>query len=95
MTAGAQLRGPNQDPHAADVIRRPYHVLFGVAGALVGAAMAVMAVDGWTVLTGFSSGPDDRWGITAAACLFALTIPAGLGGADSGDWTACRWPPWS
>ena len=79
MTAGAQLRGPNQDPHAADVIRRSYHVLFGVAGALVGAAMAVMAVDGWTVLTGFSSGPDDRWGITAAACLFALTIPAGLG----------------
>ena len=32
MTAGAQLSGPLQDPHAADVIRRSYHVLFGVAG---------------------------------------------------------------
>ena len=79
MTAGAQLRGPNQDPHASDVIRRSYHVLFAVAGVVALSAMAVMALDGWTVLTGFSSGPDDRWAITAAACLFALTIPAGLG----------------
>lgn len=79
MTAGAQLGGPNRDPHAADVIRRSYHVLFGVAGALILVAVAVMAADRWTVLTGFSSGPDDRWAVTAAACLFALTIPAGLG----------------
>jgi O-antigen/teichoic acid export membrane protein len=38
-----------------------------------------MAADKWTVLTGFASGSDDRWAITAAACVFALTIPAGLG----------------
>jgi hypothetical protein len=38
-----------------------------------------MAVDGWAVLVGFSSGPDDRWAITVAACIFALTIPGGLG----------------
>lgn len=79
MTAGAQLGGPNRDPRAADVIRRSYHVLFGVAGALILTALAIMAADAWTVLTGFSSGPEDRWAITAAACLFALTIPAGLG----------------
>lgn len=79
MTAGAQLSGPLQDPHAADVIRRSYHVLFGVAGAVILAALGVMAADRWTVLTGFSSGPDDRWAITVAACVFALTIPAGLG----------------
>lgn len=79
MTAGAQLSGPNRDPHAADVIRRSYHVLFGVAGVLILAALGVMAADRWTVLTGFSSGPYDRWAITAAACVFALTIPAGLG----------------
>jgi len=79
MTAAAQLRGPNRDRHAADVIRRSYHVLFCVAGVVVLAALAVMMVDGWSALTGFSSGPDDRWAITAAACLFALTIPAGLG----------------
>jgi O-antigen/teichoic acid export membrane protein len=30
-------------------------------------------------VVGFSSGPDDRWAITVAACVFALTIPAGLG----------------
>lgn len=79
MTAGARLSGPNADPHAGDVIRRAYHVLFGVAGALIVVAVAVMAADKWAVLTGFSSGPQDRWAITAAACLFALTIPAGLG----------------
>lgn len=79
MTAGAQLGGPNRDPRAADVIRRSYHVLFGVAGALILVAVAIMAADRWTVLTGFSSGPADRWAITAAACVFALTIPAGLG----------------
>lgn len=79
MTAGAQLAGPNADPRAADVIRRSYHVLFGVAAALTVVALVVMASDKWTLLTGFSSGPHDRWAITAAACVFALTIPAGLG----------------
>lgn len=79
MTAGAQLRGPNADPRAPDVIRRSYHVLFAVAGALMLLALAVMLADKWTVLTGFSSGPEDRWAITTAACVFALTIPAGLG----------------
>ena len=84
MTAGAQLSGPKADPRAADVIRRSYHVLFGVAGALMLVALGIMAADKWTVLTGFSSGPQDRWAITAAACLFALTISAG--------WTAFHWP---
>lgn len=79
MTAAAQLRGPNADPRAADVIRRSYHVLFGVAGALILGVLGIMAADKWTLLTGFSSGPADRWAITAAACIFALTIPAGLG----------------
>lgn len=79
MTAGAQLNGPAPDPHAADVIRRSYHVLFAVAAVLIAVAVAIMALDRWTVLTGFSSGPDDRWAITVAACVFALTIPAGLG----------------
>lgn len=79
MTAGAQLTGPTSDARAADVIRRSYHVLFGVAGAVIAVSLFVMAADRWTVLTGFSSGPEDRWAITAAACVFALTIPAGLG----------------
>lgn len=83
MSAGAQLDSqpatPARDTEAADVIRRGYHVLFGVAAALIALALYIMAVDGWTVLTGFSSGPHDRWAITVAACLFALTIPAGVG----------------
>lgn len=78
MSASAQLNGSGRD-HAADVIRRGYHVLFAVAAGLIGIALCIMAFDGWTTLVGFSSGPHDRWAITVAACLFALTIPAGVG----------------
>jgi hypothetical protein len=79
LSASAQLRGPNTDPNAADVIRRAYHVLCAVAVALIAVALGVMALDRWASLVGFSSGADDRWAITVVACLFALTIPAGLG----------------
>jgi O-antigen/teichoic acid export membrane protein len=79
LSASAQLNGPSRDPNAANVIRRAYHVLFAVAGLVVLVALCVMALDGWSVLVGFSSGPDDRWAITVAACVFAFTIPAGLG----------------
>jgi O-antigen/teichoic acid export membrane protein len=79
LSASAQLSGPTQDPNAANVVRRAYHVLFAVAGVLVVIALSVMALDGWAALVGFSSGPDDRWAITVAACVFALTIPGGLG----------------
>ena len=73
------MNGPGHDPDAPDVIRRAYRVLFAVAGVLVLVALCVMALDGWGSIVGFSSGPDDRWAITVAACIFALTIPAGLG----------------
>jgi O-antigen/teichoic acid export membrane protein len=79
LSASAQLNGPGHDPDAPDVIRRAYRVLFAVAGVLVLVALCVMALDGWGSIVGFSSGPDDRWAITVAACIFALTIPAGLG----------------
>ena len=79
LSASAMLVGPNRDPNAVDVIRRAYRVLFGVAGVLIAVALCVMALDGWGAVVGFSSGPDDRWAITVAACVFALTIPAGLG----------------
>lgn len=79
MTAGAQLSGVYRDNQAANVIRRSYQVLFAVAGAVMVVAVAIMAVDGWRDLIGLSSGPDDRWAITIAACIFALSIPAGLG----------------
>jgi O-antigen/teichoic acid export membrane protein len=79
LSASAQLSGPSRDLDAANVIRRAYHVLFAVAGLVVLVALCVMALDGWSVLVGFSSGPDDRWAITVAACIFAFTIPAGLG----------------
>lgn len=79
LSASAMLSGPSRDPKAADVIRRAYHVLFAVAGLVIALAVCIMALDGWTALVGFSSGPDDRWAITVAACIFALTIPAGLG----------------
>jgi O-antigen/teichoic acid export membrane protein len=79
LSASALLSGPSRDPNAADVIRRGYRVLFGAAGVLILVALCIMVLDGWSTLVGFSSGPDDRWAITAAACIFALTIPAGLG----------------
>ena len=79
LSASALLSGPSRDPNASDVIRRGYNVLFGVAGVLILVALCIMALDGWAALVGFSSGPDDRWAITVAACIFALTIPAGLG----------------
>jgi O-antigen/teichoic acid export membrane protein len=50
-----------------------------VAGALIVVALCVMTFNGWRAFTGFSSGPADQWAITVAACLFALTIPAGVG----------------
>ena len=79
LNASSQLLGEGRDPNAANVIRRAYHVLFGVAAVVAAAALAVMAFDGWAALIGFSSGPDDRWAITVAACVFAATIPAALG----------------
>jgi O-antigen/teichoic acid export membrane protein len=79
LSASALLGGPSRDPNAADVIRRGYRVLFGVAGVVILIAFCIAALDGWSTLVGFSSGPDDRWAITVAACIFALTIPAGLG----------------
>jgi O-antigen/teichoic acid export membrane protein len=79
LSASATLAGGNRDPNAVDVIRRAYRVLFGVAGVLIAAALGVMALDGWSVLVGFASGPEDRWAITVATCIFAMTIPAGLG----------------
>ncbi|HEY7052899.1 MAG TPA: oligosaccharide flippase family protein [Mycobacterium sp.] len=79
LSASAQLDGPDRDPQAANVIRRGYHVLFAVSGLLVLLALGIMAFDGWAALVGFASGPDDRWAITAAACIFALSIPAVLG----------------
>ncbi|MGY4648108.1 lipopolysaccharide biosynthesis protein [Mycobacterium sp. URHB0021] len=79
LSASAQLTGPGRDPAAVDVIRRAYHVLCSVAAVIVVAALGVMAVNGWAYLVGFASGPSDRWAITVAACVFALTIPTGLG----------------
>jgi O-antigen/teichoic acid export membrane protein len=79
LSASAQLAGPARHPDAVNVIRRAYHVLLAVAAALVALALVIMILDGWTVLVGFSSGPQDRWAITVAACLWAVSIPAGLG----------------
>lgn len=78
LSAAAMLGGGSRD-EAVDVIRRAYRVLLAVAGVLIAVALCVMVLDGWRVIVGFASGPEDRWAITAAVCVFALTIPAGLG----------------
>lgn len=78
INAAAMLGGQNRD-EAVDIIRRAYRVLFTVAAALAAVALGVMVLDGWRGVVGFASGPEDRWAITVAVCVFALTIPAGLG----------------
>lgn len=79
LSASAELVGPSRNPRAVAVIRRAYRVLLLVSGSIILVALCVMALDGWTAVVGFSSGPDDRWAITAAVVIFGLTIPAGLG----------------
>lgn len=78
INAAAMLGGENRD-EAVDIIRRAYRVLFAVAGGLILIALGIMALDGWRGVVGFASGPQDRWAITVAAGIFALTVPAGLG----------------
>ncbi|MEV6768617.1 oligosaccharide flippase family protein [Nocardia sp. NPDC051030] len=81
LSASAQLNrsSTQRDLLAADVIRRAYRVLSGVAAGVAAAAFVVLATGRWALLTGLSSGSEDGWAITVAAVLFALTIPAGLG----------------
>src|SRR5688500_11401188 len=79
ISACARMRGPNADPAAADVVRRGFRVLVGVACAVMVVAVVIMSLDGWATVIGFASGPQDRWAVTVAVCLFGLTLPAGLG----------------
>ncbi|MDV6295450.1 lipopolysaccharide biosynthesis protein [Rhodococcus aetherivorans] len=79
LSAAAALNVPQRDPDPVDVIRRAYRTVSAVAGGVIVGALVVMAIDGWGPLVGMSTGPADRWAITVAVVLFALTIPAGLG----------------
>lgn len=79
MSASATISGPQRDPNAIDAIRKAYRVLGLVCALVIGVALAVMASDSWALLLGLSSGAVDRWAITVAAVVFALTIPARLG----------------
>lgn len=79
LTAAAQLSEPEKRSYAVDVIRRAYRVLFTVAAVVILLALTVTAADRWETLVGFSAGGSDRWAIGAAVCVFAMTIPAGLG----------------
>ena len=93
LNASSALTGPNPEPTALDVIRRGYRVLGCVAAVIVVVALGVMAGDMWGLLIGITTGPADRWAVTAAAVLFALTMPAGLGvriliGIDRNDLAA-------
>lgn len=79
LSASAMLGDPGTRDRAIEVIRKAYRVLFAVSGSLIAIGLCIMAFDGWATLIGFSSGPADRWVITIAVGIFALTIPAGLG----------------
>lgn len=79
------------DNLAINTIRRAYRVLGMVAAGIMVAALAVMKLDWWGAAIGLTTGPQDRYVITIAACIFALSLPAGLGiriliGIDKNQW---------
>ncbi|WP_157079842.1 lipopolysaccharide biosynthesis protein [Skermania piniformis] len=67
------------DPVARATIRRALGVLGVVGAAVAGLALTLGVADGWHQVIGLTTSPADRWAITVALCLFAATIPAGLG----------------
>jgi O-antigen/teichoic acid export membrane protein len=67
------------DPEAVATVQRGVRTLALVAGAGILGSVLMMAMDAWDIFVGMSTGPGDRWAITAATCLIALGIPAGIG----------------
>lgn len=79
------------DALALNTIRRAYRTLSMVACAMIVASLVVMQFDWWGAAIGVTTSPQDRYVITGAACIFALTLPAGLGiriliGIDKNQW---------
>ena len=67
------------DRIAVATIQRAFRVLTLVSVGLLAVLVAVMAFDAWGTVIGLTTGPDDRWIITIAASIFALTLPVSLG----------------
>jgi O-antigen/teichoic acid export membrane protein len=80
VTSACSKGGPiGQDGLAVATVQRAARMLCLVAVGLIGVAAVVMATDSWGPLLGTTSGPDDRFAVTVAVWLIALSIPAGLG----------------
>lgn len=69
----------SEDPVTVGTIQRAYRVLAMIAAGLIVAFVLIMIFDKWGAVIGLTTGPDDRWVITLAASLFALSLPTGLG----------------
>jgi len=78
-TACSKSRDLTADRIATETIRRGLQTLCLVALGLSLIAVALAATDMWGWLLGSSSGGPDRIAVTAAVCLIAFGIPAGLG----------------
>ncbi|MCW2687523.1 MAG: hypothetical protein JWR37_2413 [Mycobacterium sp.] len=67
------------DGVAVATVQRGLRLLGTVAVGLIALSLVIMATDSWGWMLGSKSGPVDRIAITVAACLIALSIPAGIG----------------
>ena len=69
----------SEDPVVIGTIQRAYRVLAAISCGLILIFVLVMVTDKWGAAIGVTTGPNDRYVVTIAASLFALSLPLGLG----------------
>jgi O-antigen/teichoic acid export membrane protein len=80
VTNAASAAGRLRDNKVAiATIQRAVRVLTQVSLGLIVLFLLAFVFDGWGTIIGVTTGPEDRYVVTAAACIFALTVPTGLG----------------
>ncbi|GGG27954.1 hypothetical protein GCM10007304_47260 [Rhodococcoides trifolii] len=80
VTNAASAAGRLRDNVVAiATIQRAVRVLLQVSLGLIVLFLLAFVFDGWGTIIGVTTGPEDRYVVTAAACIFALTVPTGLG----------------
>lgn len=80
VTNACSRAGPlAEDSVAVATVQRALRLLMFVAVGLSLVSLVVMAADSWGSLLGSTTGPADRFAVTAAVALIAVSIPAGIG----------------
>lgn len=80
VTNACSTEGPLADNGAAlATVQRAFRLLTLVAIGLSGVSLVIMTTDSWGPLLGATSGPADRYAVTATVVLIAVSVPAGIG----------------